>query len=213
MSKFQLQKLREIDQTRKDTVTGYIRGDESLKDKQIPRAIIYICILFYGEGADQFDPRWKGNAMTLSNDNRRVEYKGVTYQSVYGKKIVHSGYHEWKFKLIKMSGSDCAIGLWRCSENTDPPINLWFCKGHNQGYAVRYDGLKNKGHNGGFGEKFCAAYKTADVIEMFVDFDQLSLCWKVNGKSYGKSHDITQDKYRLAIYMYSVEKIVEIMDE
>ena len=48
---------------------------------------------------------------------------------------------------------------------------------------------------------------------MTVDFDELSLCWKFNGKSYGKSHDISRDKYRAAIYINGQNRIIEIMDD
>ena len=44
---------------------------------------------------------------------------------------------------------------------------------------------------------------------MSVDFDRLSLCWKVNEISIGKSHDITQDKYRAAIFI-SYYKIMKL---
>lgn len=214
MSKVHLKDLKKIEQSRKDAVFGYIRNNQ-LKDKEFPKEIILICILFFGKEIDSFDPKWKGAGMTLSNDNRRVEYKNSGMQSLYCKKIVESGYHEWKFKVVqtKTYGGYFTFGLWRCSKNKNPPLNTYFTKGANQGYGYSVDAAKkSRITNGSCSEPFGVLAKSGDIVEMMVDFEQLTLCWKVNGESYGKSHDITQDKYRAAIYMGYSNKIVEIMD-
>ena len=61
MTSVALRDLKKIRQSRKDIVTGYIRTDESFKDQEIPQEIVLICIIFYGSGCDEFDPKWKGN--------------------------------------------------------------------------------------------------------------------------------------------------------
>ena len=48
MSKIDFQELNKIHQYRKDTVIGWIRNDEALKDHEIPDEILFMCILFYG---------------------------------------------------------------------------------------------------------------------------------------------------------------------
>ena len=147
MSKLQLQKLRQIKQSRKDCVSGYIRNDELLKDQQIPLAIFYICILFFGPDCDEFDPKWIGKAITLSNNNTRVEYKAVRMSNIYCKKIIDSGYHEWKFKIVK-TAPGCGqfmIGLWRCSKDKTPPLYGFFTSGKDQGYGYSLDSASISG--------------------------------------------------------------------
>ena len=221
MSQVNLQDLHKIKQSRKDAVAGYIREDKLLKDQEIPEAIVLICTLFYGAGCDEFDPKWKGQFMTLSDDNKRVEYKYrsdlniESNQSIFCKKIIDSGYHEWKFKIVENTDSSChfIIGLWRCADNVDPPVDTFFTDGKYQGYGWFLDRkAKTESHDGNYGAKFGVDVKEGDVIEMSVDFDRLSLCWKVNEISIGKSHDITQDKYRAAIFISYYKRVVEIIE-
>ena len=57
MSTIVLKDLNKIRQSRKDAFAGYIRTDESLKDQEIPEEIVLICIVFFGQGCDEFDPK------------------------------------------------------------------------------------------------------------------------------------------------------------
>ena len=213
MSSVALRNLKKIRQSTKDAVTGYIRTDESFKDQEIPDEIVLICIIFYGSGSDEFDPKWKGNLMALSNENETVEFKrGGWCQSIFCKRVINSDYHEWKFKIVKTTDYDCAIGLWRCSkDNKSPPISTFFTHGKDQGYGYRYDGTKSNCADGCYGEPFGVSIEEGDEVTMIADFKELSLCWSVKGESHGKSHDITKDEYRAAIYMFG-EQIVEIVD-
>ena len=215
MSQVDLQDLHKIDQKRKDTVYGYIRNDKLLKDTKIPEAVILICIIFFGRGCDEFDPKWKGKTMTLSKENRRVEYHAGPMSSIYCKKIIESGYHEWKFKIIKTgnAGSNFTLGLWRCSDDKDPPLSTYFTSGKDQGFGFSLDGAKKtRASDGCSSDKYGAKVLTGDIVTMMVDFNDLSLCFKVNETFYGKSHDITKDKYRAAMFMSFKDRIVEIMD-
>ena len=57
------------------------------------------------------------------------------------------------------------------------------------------------------GISFGVCVKSGDEVEMMVDFDQLSLCWKVNGKCIGKSHDITKDKSIILFIWVEMRKL------
>ena len=158
MSKVHLQNLNKIKQKRKDTVIGYIRSDQSLQDMQIPDGIILICILFYGSNCDKFDPKWKGKGMILSKDDKCVHNRNEL-ANIYCKKIIDSGYHEWKFKIVKVgSDEDCLmIGLWRCSKDCTPPLNKFFTSGKDQGYGWRSmtkKGRKSRSRDGCYSEQF-----------------------------------------------------------
>ena len=213
-----IQDIKKIQQSRKDTVYGYIRRQKSLKYERIPTGIIYICILFYGNFTDEFDPEWKGKTMDLSKNNKRVRYDPTgDFESIFCKKIIESGYHEWKFKVIKpgTEGPYMMMGLWRCSKDKEPPTTTYFTNGKNQGYGYSVaNATLSQIDNGctSTSNPYGVVIREGDIVEMIVDFDDLSLSWKVNGKSYGKSHDITKDKYRAAIFMCAGEGIVEIMD-
>lgn len=215
MANVDLQSIKKIRQSRKDAVFGYIRNDKTLKGIQIPKGIILICIVFLGNSTDEFDPKWKGKTMTLSNDNRRVEYEVGGQQNIYCKRVIESGYHRWRFKIVETSetSSHFIIGIWRCSEDKDPPLDNWFTQGKDQGYGYTIDGgKKTRTSDGCTSEYYGVRVKSGDIVEMIADFDELSLSYKVNDEPCGKSHDITQDKYRAAIFMSWKERIVEIVD-
>ena len=53
-----MNEIKSIDEDRKLSVYGYINESESKYKQQIPTAIIYIIILFYGNNADKWDKKY-----------------------------------------------------------------------------------------------------------------------------------------------------------
>ena len=108
--------------------------------------------------------------------------------------------------------SHMLIGIWRVQKNVTPPLITYFTYGTNKGYAYSISAGKRTTVSGGhsdteYGVKCCHG----DIVEMILDFDELSLSFKVNGKDYGKSHGVTQDKYRAAIFMMGANDQVHFL--
>ena len=197
-------RLKKIRMKRKYTVYGFIREIE--KDLEIPSGIIDLFIIFYGNGSDQWDSKLiPKNIVKLDKENQTVSQISGASSNVYMKRIVESGHHEWKMRLKynKNVGGSMMIGLWRIQKNKTPPIcDTYYTYGTEQGYGFHCSSgeLINPQH--GFGVTKEYGIKVTDsIIDMIVDFHDLSLSFKIDGIDYGKAFDITQDKYRVAVYL------------
>ena len=191
-------KLERIDQFQRDTVTGFIR---STTNKHIPEEIIHICMLFYAL-VDQFDPKCIDSKMIkINEETQSVKIRGYGHPSAYLKNIVDSGHHKWKFRIVQRT-SVMSIGIWRVQMNESPPLDTYFTYGHDKGYAYSLStGMSTAICGAQSRTKYGVRGKDGDIVEMILDFDDLSLSFKVNGIDFGKSHDVTQGKYRAAVHL------------
>eukprot|EP01084_Bolivina_argentea_P022832 42465_1 len=210
-----LNNLNKISQKRKKIVYGYIHKMQSVLFASnkgiIPKGIICICILFYGD-LDKYDPLMKAAGIKLSNDNMRATSQRGKAESCMLTRNVETGYYSWKFKIKKVSGF-MIIGIWMVGKETERAINTYFTiDGSGYGYCCHFARITDP--DSGFTNyaDYAIKCKSGMIVEMFVDFDKLSLSYKVNGKQYGKSHDIVQHKYRAAVYMLCKGDCVEILD-
>merc|ERR1712228_551094 len=188
---------------RKDTVYGYIR---QMTNDDIPNDIIHLCILFYA-ALDRFDRQHISSKLTLNEYDQSVKRNQAGGSAnIYFENIVESGRHEWKFKIVRCQNHSGGymIGLWKVQPNVAPPLDNFFAMGKEKGYGYSIsDGKKSRLFDGCSAEQYGKRCNDGDIVEMIVDFDSLSLSFKVNGKDQGKSHDLYKDdKYRAAVYMW-----------
>ena len=192
-------KLERIDQSRKDTVSGFIR---CATNKHIPEEIIHICMLFYAL-VDRFDPKFiDSEILKLYEETQSVlRFSCHGQTNVYLTNIVDSGHHKWTFRIVKRT-SLMAIGIWRVQTNVSPPIKYYFTDGYDDGYAYILSYGKSSAINGGHSDKnYGVKVNDGDMVEMILDFDESSLSFTVNGIDYGKSHDVKLGKYRAEVHI------------
>ena len=193
-------KLERIDQFQRDTVSGFIR---STTNTHIPEEIIHICMLFYAL-IERFDPKCIDSKMIKINEETQsvVKIRGCGQPSAYLTNIVDSGHHKWKFRIVQRT-SVMSIGIWRAQANVfPPPLDTYFTNGHDRGYAYSLSTGKSTAICGGqSAKKYGVRGKDGDIVEMILDFDESSLSFMVNGIEHGKSHDVTQGKYRAAVHL------------
>ena len=198
-----IMKIKQIRMKRKITVYGFIRQMEKLL--QIPTGIIDLCIIFYGNGGDQWDPTLiSAKDVKLDQEKQIVTTLTNSSTNVYMKRIIESGHHEWKLKVKFHDSvySELMIGLWRIKKNKTPPVSDdYYTNGTQAGYGYHCSSKNLIDPELGCGIIKEYGIKVTDsIIDMIVDFDDLSLSFKIDGIDYGKAFDITQDKYRVAVY-------------
>eukprot|EP01084_Bolivina_argentea_P167841 291195_1 len=97
--------------------------------------------------------------------------------------------------------------VWMVQNNDAiPPMDTFFT----DGFAARYalcvgNGALSQIFNGMIGNHNPYGYicKTGTTIDMMLDFDNLTLSFRINNKDCGKAFDILKDRYKAAVYMYN----------
>lgn len=211
--------LKKTKQETIDVVFGYIRRDY----ENIPPLVQYTCLAFY-RSSDQWDRGCIGVDYTLSEDNMTITHaeKLHSYSSAFCQQVVDKGKYEWRF-LIKERAEpskhwSILIGIWKTMINgrkQAPQINSYFTAygtGDNGGaYAYVTDNacIVNK-TGGGYGSKYGIMCKTGDIVQMFLDLDELTLSYSVNGIDQGVAYKIQPGSYRAALNTQYKGTIVEI---
>ena len=213
--------LKCIDKRRQMSVSGYIHQLESKYGYEIPKEIIIVCIIFYGNDSDEWDPECISSMMTLSD--RTITGKatgGIYLGSSFGKGVIKSGIFAWKFKiesLKKRSNNQFeirpAIGIWQVKNETDLPTkDKWFS------IVMHKEGIKGYGFDptkgritterGSFGARYGPPWcKVGTIIEMKLNLDDWSLTYIIDGIDYGKAFGvgkawgIAKGQYRAVVFL------------
>ena len=199
---------------RQDTVSGYIHGLETKYKYEIPKEIIFVCILFYGNEVDEWDPKLVGQCTKLIGRTLIIddEVKHFVTGSTFGKKIVKSGIFSWKFKVESIrdtfAGFNPMIGIWKVKNKVDkPPLGKFFTAdaNYNEAYAFDPGEAKLANPNGYFDSldkyKYGKKCKKGTIIEMVLNLDELTLGYIIDGVDYGKAVDVVQGEYRAAVFI------------
>ena len=195
--------LKNIDIERKMTVSGYIHELESKYDEQIPQAIIVVCILFYGDDTDSWDPKYISKYMELSDRTLTQVKDGMG--SSFGERIIDSGIFKWRLKINECKTYGFMLGIVRIqNDNIPPKTDKWFTKvsRYQSGYAFHSNLRTLTVPNGSaLGPKYGIDPPNGSIIEMRLDLENLKLSYIIDGKDYGKAFDVEQGKYKLGLYM------------
>ena len=165
---------------------------------------------------DRFDPNHISQATELDEYTQTLtQVENARPSSSYLENIVDSGRHQWTFKIVERRGT-VIIGIWRVLQNEQPPLGHNFARGsyrqyRGYGYFVS-KGLRTDKNCGVSDSPYGVVCKDGDIVEMILDFDELSLSFKVNGTDYGKCHDVKQDKYRAAVFLYEAGCKIQLLE-
>ena len=103
-----------IEQTRHDTVFGYIRRE--ILNKNIPKEIVLICVLFYGNERDYFKHYSKGQ-WSIEDNGKTIIKSSDEYgwKTVYGSNVIKCDtnmVYKWTVKINELNGwRGCCIGI------------------------------------------------------------------------------------------------------
>ena len=181
--------LKRIDQRSKSLLFGYTR--EHTRDIPIP--ITYLCLLYYFQ-----HDKW--NEILISpkiklKDNATIEHIGSGGKcNAFLTKKWSSGKCHWKFQVINLREfwNDMLIGIWEAKHT--PPLNKDFTYNSIRGIGEIVN-RRNKANG--------QVLKNGDIIELFVDFDELKMGDKINGCDYypfdKKDREIEQSEYIVGV--------------
>ena len=207
--------IKDVDKESKQTVFGYIRQEiQPLFPTDyiyytIPTLIYHWCVLYY-RIIECFDLNAYEPSCTLNADKSIITKTATEYGTSYLSRIVHSGVHKWKFKLLSVQGYTLNIGLWK----TKYPIEtrkFLTQKRKQYAYQASHGCLTDSNPNNGntytpdrsYGKYGCC---NGDVIDMILDLKERTIRFCVNDKDCGIAYkDIDPEQYRSTIGMYNIE--------
>ena len=215
-------------------ITGYVRLHAV---SIVPYEIVQICILYFMliEG---WDVKNKGKFMEISGQNKQIcectnpeKNAGHNYNSILGTVQVNSGKHHWKFKITKLDKMDAwwriTIGVIKINEvddkQLDDILNNTLVK-HSKAYGAVINFNNNAAFKTGppkepvpykdseqsnYG-KCCR--KVGDVIDMYLDLDNLTLSYTIKGVNYGNAYnDIDKAEYKMIMTLSRIGTAVELV--
>jgi len=176
---------------------------------------------------DQWDVDHIGDMMELQGN--RITFTGghadsnghrhLRGNSAFLSNVLHQGVHRWTFKtnIRFCHWWSATIGIWKCSDNSSPPRGDIFTLGDHRGYGLNLsegtlvDPMTGKVPSVSPVEygKRCVG---ANVVEMVLDLDALTLKFVINGTDYGKAFDVERgSRYRAAINLSQIKDSVELL--
>eukprot|EP01084_Bolivina_argentea_P262118 443189_1 len=191
------EQLKCINQRTQYSVFGFVRISQK-SFWNVPVAIINI-ILFYF-----YDDEWDKNCK--SDDIRIVGSSVINTSwytsSAYLRRSVSEGIHVWSFKIDELYNDRVwqLIGCWKTK--FDPVIDrLFTTDGGNKCYAfsLNYGYLMDPSKKYGQRLKnYGIQCKYGDIIKMTLNFNDLTLSFKMNNIEYGTAFDVERTSYKVA---------------
>eukprot|EP01084_Bolivina_argentea_P147055 257347_1 len=220
-----LQIIKYVDQRSKDTVNGFIREFQSILPNNIPPLINHICLVFYAP-RDIWDNQHISKKMQLIDESCITKISDDwDFCSAFGKNIIESGQFHWKFRIEKVQavglGWYIVLGIWKIKSENKPPVHTYFTHNGDKGaYAFVTDSARLVSRCGGTYRKiqpidinnrtdiyenrtieYGIQCKTGDIIDMYLDLNELSLSFAINNHDYGTAFEIENTAYRMAVNM------------
>lgn len=180
---------------------------EQSEDGGIPEEVskmtqcFYSVIIKWAESS-----KWHNGNMHLIDSGNCISMKQTGWGSAFLTEEYSEGLHHWRFKLQSLDSRRryyVLFGVWK-SETGPPILDSFFTDKKDNGYAMNViDGTLTVPRMPGCGGiKYATYCKTGDVIDMYLDFEELLLTFAINGKYYAKGQRVEGTTYKAAVTMY-----------
>merc|ERR1712228_199658 len=156
---------------------------------------------------DQWDQQSKANEFVIAGDVAYSTYSG--WRSIFGQQFCEAPYkYHWKLKIVEEMKN---------ISNQWPPLvgvqmdgqlkyNSYFTASKSAyGFIGGHAKLTTDGSTGKeYGQKW---RKVNDVIDVYLDMNNCTLSFGINGTKYGVAHYVDAGKYILALSLYNGRKV------
>eukprot|EP01084_Bolivina_argentea_P066715 121631_1 len=201
-------KLNTVPQRNKAVAFGFCR-EEEIKwndSSNIPQLIKYLCLLYLNQNKDEFDINNCHKDLKINDNYIKTD---SNFRSCFLKNIVNKRKYIWRFQQnegVIIAG--CLIGIYDTKFKTSDYNfdeffdSVTFKSGISTGYGLRLDGrLTNPENSTIWGKKTELKCQPGDIIEMILDFNNLTLCFKINNKQC--TVKIENGEYKAALTLCS----------
>ena len=178
--------------------------NDNIYYNNMPDLVLNTCLLFYHSQKDEWDRDQVGSRIAIIRETVKLS-SGSDCQSAFLSNIVDQDIHIWKFKLKRVAkkGSWKMVGIWKINVGY-PILHSPFTSRKYNGYGyvfgvARKTNIDKRTYD--WGPSYGVTCKSGDIVEMIVDFKELSLSYRVNGNHQGVAFKIDKTKYRAAVSM------------
>ena len=197
-------KLQQIPQRNKDLAFGYVNKSEKANKSTIPSMIKYLCLVYLNQNKDEFDE--ENTHKDIKIDGNTVKALKCGIKCTYLRNLVSTGVHQWRFKCGCTTEYPLGdiIGIIRINDKS-LPLDVYFdcAKKRISAYAFGVAGkVVGDGIESTHGNIYGGKCEINDIIEMTLDFNELTLSYKINQIDYGKAFDIIPGEYRAAMTFF-----------
>lgn len=217
----QRSKLQQIPQRNKDLTFGYVKDHEKACSISITQMIKYLCLVYLNPNKDKFDPDWShSNIQIIENKARCNKWSYVVNASTsYLENIASKGVHIWRFKCNEIHGED-QIGIRKIEDDSIPALDKYFDTKSNSnahesaGYGFGMNGFLSDPNNPqtwGHLRYLSCNIRNDDIIEIMLDFNELSLCVRVNNNDYIEAFKVENTKYKAVISMAAIDSCYTLL--
>ena len=216
-------KLNNIPQRNKDLVFGYVKECEKQNKPSIPSMIKYLCLVYLNVDKDKFDAKNTHEMIEREDDgiSRQEGYYGAC--SSFLENIMDKGVHIWTFQCDYLCDTEDVIGIRKINADSNTPFRLdghFYIDGEDDeekvvGYGfILLGSLTNPTDVNEYGADYgepCYDNWNGGILEMKLDFNNLTLSYKMGGVDYGKAFDIEQTKYKAAVTLDTSKALLSLL--
>eukprot|EP01084_Bolivina_argentea_P082877 150058_1 len=210
---FSKTKLNKVPSRNKDLVFGFMRKKEHEwnNDILIPQLMRYLSLLYFNPNKDEFDVKY--THPNIEQNNYCITNKDVFLNPTsYLTNIVNKRKHIWRFKINEYD-EEIAIGIHN-SKFERGRLGCYFDNTIQDesktptGYGISLDGrMTNANNPTEWGQRTQIICLEDDIIEMILDFNELTLSYKVNDRQYNSVFDIIEGKYRASVTLCRLSSV------
>ena len=195
-------------------IYGYIRrvefGIDSFYD-YVPEIINDLCLDYYHETKDRFDPDLHGDTLDVTDDMIKSKIPDEHSGDVaFLSNIAKSGTHKWTFEIVKGYEGLIYFGIWKRNYKESEAFQHRLHQHRTYGDKAAYLLYASRGRLRGDIDvqiqrhNYCSKCVIGSVIEMILNMNKGELSFCIDDKDYGKAFDIdTSLSYRAAVNLRS----------
>ena len=210
--------VKDIPQRTKDLLNGYIRWIEQRLDDStiIADDIKYLCLLFFLNQNDEWNNHNINSLISIDGNKAimNIDWYHCGNVSIYLNNVVKHGKHVWLFRYIASHPQQRpkygTIGIHKISYHQNTTEHFANSSKLRDvlatGYSLTTRGrLSNPTNPHRSGREFYVRILPNDMIEMILDFNQLTLSYIINGNDRGDESiafgHVDECEYRAAVGM------------
>ena len=190
---------------------GYLNKIKNVYELNIPMDIATIIIKYYA--LFEFSKKLSHPKLLIEDNIIENVNSTMSWLCAYDSEEYDKGKYEWTVQILKETANNIDYNHWTIgmvkSSKIDGMYGYYASRGDDSGIGYNSNGDVYYGHS-----DYAPRYGVGDKITTIVDFDTLSMSFRLNGKDLGQvKKQLSKDiKYRFVVTSYCPGDTFRIFD-